>query len=354
MRNRIIAVCLLLTIVLPSTVLASYKGLPSNATHRTRIALRSCDISKLEGKSSDEIDKILYPSGMQLPTKYLDFAMFYNFSDYIEVSGATYTFLTNNWPNETATYTYPEVLAAQMFLYLWYAQNFAGSDFVCADTINTWIEDCIGDIEHPKCTTYITDTSILFKVLDSYKVSYETLSFHKAYLDDTVPLSRGRLFAWDTYVIDGYTAVSQQECAQFWSTRQEYMSKLSIAIMYVEDTTASFDCLYPSEGGNELSEGGAFAGMGTDDKDTSVVTPPSPSVDEEEPVEVPPAALVGDNYVNTVPVVGGGVGEVEREVDWRNMYTIACLVVAAIFVAVGVVVDYVNKRKDPLRNYKRW
>lgn len=80
------------------------------------IQLYDFEISDLYEADGDTIDKILYPSGMQLPTKYMDVLDFVPYKD-ISIDNIVSNFLNKYFSNAEGKFTYAEYKAAERFVY---------------------------------------------------------------------------------------------------------------------------------------------------------------------------------------------------------------------------------------------
>ena len=88
-----------------------------SAAQSAVVTLSSFDYSAVLDAESWEVDSILYPSGMRLPTKYVDILDFIPY-DGTELSNDVTEFLLKEYPEAAGVFTYPEYRAAERFVYL--------------------------------------------------------------------------------------------------------------------------------------------------------------------------------------------------------------------------------------------
>ncbi len=79
------------------------------------IKIVSPSIDELIAEGAD-IEALLYPSGLQLPTKYMDLLMLAPMNSSSTIVGETVNFLKTVAPNATSTYTFAEYEAADVYL----------------------------------------------------------------------------------------------------------------------------------------------------------------------------------------------------------------------------------------------
>ena len=112
--NKVLCAIILCGVLATNTVTV----LGANNSNTSAIDLVSYDYNALKVGTSDEIDEILYPSGLELPTKYMDFL------DFTPYSGKTITnnvasYLNEEYPSANAKFTYAEYRAAERYLYFY-------------------------------------------------------------------------------------------------------------------------------------------------------------------------------------------------------------------------------------------
>ena len=99
--------------------------IPVSAADMTAYTFRSASLDGVDTKDSSGIDATFYPSGLSLPTKYLDVVSFLPIESLETADPSVLEFLKINWPCEQG-YTYAEYRAAMMYLGL--VEMVSGSD----------------------------------------------------------------------------------------------------------------------------------------------------------------------------------------------------------------------------------
>lgn len=98
----------------------------AHATYSSQITIVPYDTNVWNIGTADDINAALYPSGMQLPTKYMDFLDFSFISTEFSVSNEVGTFLNRYWPEQRGRFTNAEYMAARRFIYLLRTYNTFG------------------------------------------------------------------------------------------------------------------------------------------------------------------------------------------------------------------------------------
>lgn len=88
---------------------------PAYAEETSAYTFRTVSLDDIESKDSGGIESTFYPSGLSLPTKYLDVVSFLPIKSSESVDPSVLEFLKINWPCEQG-YTYAEYRAAVMYL----------------------------------------------------------------------------------------------------------------------------------------------------------------------------------------------------------------------------------------------
>lgn len=84
---------------------------------RVIVPLREVNVQDLIGMSAEEVEATLYPTGMELPTKYLDFMMFHDpWEDTWQVYQEVKIFLDSYYPSADGYYTYAEIRTVEIYL----------------------------------------------------------------------------------------------------------------------------------------------------------------------------------------------------------------------------------------------
>lgn len=160
------------------------------------IQLSSFEISELYEADGDTMDKILYPSGMQLPTKYMDVLDFVPYKN-ISINNIVGDFLNKYFSNAEGKFTYAEYKAAERFVYfrsmisMWDESNVIVNSLSNIKNVFDWSMDGYFTVPVIEDATKLNN---LFKV---YGGLFEELSFgnnvsNYSDLYDKLFLDRGR------------------------------------------------------------------------------------------------------------------------------------------------------------------
>ena len=350
MRKVLIIFVLVATLSVQASATMYAKPLPDGLERMVSVTVRPVDLSKLAGAPVDEWERILYPSGMQLPTKYLDLALTSYVEASVEVSSATYVFLVKNWPCEDKAYTYPEILAAQMWLNVWFMSQFPLEPTSTSQAVTAWLAANELAVTPTTSTMTLTDTGAYWEAIVTAVALGRQSGVENFSTANGATYSMGYAFPWETYFMNASDDEQGIAFVEFWESRLQFMTDLGLTLVETSTSCCNFATMYPESQGHETSSGGAFESA-EEPSEPSVDVPPSVG-DTEKPNYKP--EYVGDDYVNTVPVITTGIGEPDKSIGLRDIYTTICIILAVVFIAVGTVVDYLKKRDDPASKYKRW
>lgn len=197
--------------------------------------------------SPEELDTLLYPSGMQLPTKYMDITMFLG-SDKstVEITKEAWEFLCENFAVPSKSYTMAEYITATM--YIWIKSALCGEINVSADEVEITAAT-VDDLGLDFTTIPFNTELINLDVLKSYIISY-TDSLGQA--PGSATQGQGMLLSIVTGCDDSATAGA--DCIEQWKrntqrvgidvqsfrlyieTRGTYMDALGIRVVPDADT----------------------------------------------------------------------------------------------------------------------
>lgn len=349
--RRVLIVCLAVLLAMSHAQAIEFsKPVPDGLDTSVTIKVKPVDFASLRGATAEEWDQTLFPSGMQIPTKYLDLSLAYDIGEETTISSAVYVFLVKNWPCLDKTYTYAEILAARMWVHIWSVTQLPVEEMSSALSAKMWLGS-IGEETVPTTTSVVISSPELFWSAVVSSIASESIEAD-AEIKTTggAPVRFDAGFNWEGYVLHGPNSVTEQKLSDFWETRLQYMQDVGLKVVQSETSLCDFNVLYPEEQTFETGPGGAF--------DTGETEVQKPATAPEEPAKTEPPKYapeyLGDSYVDTVPVITNGFGEVDREIGLRDTYTTVCIILAIVFITVGAVVDYLKKRDDPSRKYKRW
>lgn len=362
-KRRIILICLVGLMIFSLVFLMAIKFTGSaSAISKQTIQLISVSVLDIQNaNTSEELEQLLFPSGMKLPTKYMDF---YSFADVgetsWEVAAGTYEFLTTNFPTEGNRYTLAEVKAAQIFC-SWYStlnstkRSKSTEDVIALENLFSNSEiglyDEVYDVRLTNFETLKTLIASYVTVLnikeledaDSlvHKEKYvELLEMHPEY--NTV-MSMGVTYGWDFFADEEPGGVVVQMLKDFYDSRLTYCELLGLqftpsGMKFFSDpeTTEVIAPASPAETIEETPE--------------VTVSPepmpsPSPSIESVSPIE---AAKNQPNKAVTDFATGYTSDDVpERRMGWKDVGLIVSLVIVGVTVVYAGIVDWIRKRNRP-------
>lgn len=344
----------------------------------------------LAASDGRELDSLLYPTGMQLPTKYLDLFMFANLGerDWI-VTGRTYTLLRTFYPTVEDTYTFAECRTAQMFCG-WYdalcnSERKAGDRDIAAllNLDATAPLNLAGDV----ATVVPYDVSKLQEIVQQFS---SVLSLEEAVLDGAFvsseeyqsllssasefPYSFGYDYMWDAFYNTAPPDELSSQLEVFYNSRGGYCSALGLSwqptqVSYFNADTSIIGAVtevpvVDSPPDEEL--GLALPG------DTAVIPSESfvpedtapPATSEQNPVplvkptpHVTPTIDYNSIEANkTISDFATGLTDSDattKSLGWRDITVGIALCVILVAVITFGVNDWIKKRNDPTRRYRK-
>lgn len=248
----------------------------------TPISLKHVTFDEIKQAAADgDVDRAIYPSGMDLPTKYWDAFMFSEWGYTQEyVPYQVVNFLKKNWPTEDGTYTYAEVYSAVMFyaMYSWVWYEGEDTFFNChkASNVGFRMTDTPGVDPDTKWFYYKRDEGRA--IITDYDKLNEWLTLHEDVLrapgiDQELPLymedydfllgvngegiiyTIGYEYLWwkmsDFHVDDGSVRFSDERditLGEFIDTRDKYLASLGAKIELCGRTYMSEEQIYEYNG----------------------------------------------------------------------------------------------------------
>lgn len=344
------------------------------------VPLRKVSVLDILGVESIQgLEELLFPSGMLLPTKYLDIFSFFDPAvDRADTTKEVATFLNSAYPDAGGLFTMAEIKAAELYVGLLYATS--------ADVRSQDSPDIYGVqrfMEDAKVKLTGADmTSITVSDLDKFKAILQEHSFILAYseidsadeaanyweyglLTELQPDGSPLLGLGDRFMFASlysklspantffggdseYDAEVSDQLANFWRTRLQYMSLMGLEVVNAGLPTQFVEHV-PSAA---VEEGGEIATTPLDVEtvpvETTVVKPtPAPAFNPKE-YEYPASVTEF-----SAGIQGGVVQTTGPLLNAQDVLLRVSLVVVCVASVVLCILDFIRKRKDPARTF-RW
>ena len=320
--------------------------------------------------SSEELDKLLFPSGMKLPTNYLDILSFLNFGEEAYVSELTKDFLDSNYPLDGRSgYTQAEWRSAQ--LYVATRIMLESPDRTFKDRDYTAMVDFLDAADDRSLSVsnvelfrgmLVEYSDFLNGSLMSGSASYENSESYNEMLsgdESGIVYTLGMASILDVTADRPVDSYEERTLSVFWETREDYMSAMGLEFSGTADDTQLFSSV---EADDELSSQDC-----SEIDDTVVEEPESIVVGDETVVKEQESVVVEDTVSENQNILQSnseylksfatGITEsdaVERERSFRDYLLTVCIVLVAVCAIAYGVVDFIRKRNDPARKYRRW
>ena len=171
--KKIVSSLVLLAIILTAFPVTSVKAEPDVISSKVRVVGVSWE--KYYGVGSEELDALLYPSGMRIPTKYMDVFDLIPFVSDVIYDSEVGKFLNRYYPDANGVFTYAEYKAVERLLYFSYLANTYGEDNKVVASLKQLESKC--DVRFFSTLTDVRclDTLYLWKLLEPYKDLFITL-----------------------------------------------------------------------------------------------------------------------------------------------------------------------------------
>ena len=377
----------------------------------TNIKIREVPVIDLmDAESIEDIEYMLFPTGMELPTKYLDFFSFFDpFEFSLPASKEVAAYLNAAYPDAGA-FTMAEVKAAELYLGLLHAS---------LDGVRNPYDTDVWEASQFLKSNGISLTgsqlsTIVIEDLDKFKWQIAKHQFilnygqmttadpptnFSEYQDlvyipgDGSPLMgfgwNGRYDSWYCWqTIDDsnleasleYNAEIEERVAYFWQTRSAYMEQLGLGVAtasnpipFVEAVKQEDMWRYPTEGQESLLKPllsieewrPEKLQETTEQGPAPIETTPTESAPEDaEPAQKPvetvsptfnPQEQEYPEYVTDFSTgqQSNGSTAASRTYGFRDFLLIVSIVIVVMASVALFVVDTIRKRKDPMRTF-RW
>lgn len=352
--KRIAAIICFLAVLMSTTALAA-------PIDKVMVDVKLVPVSVddvLNVETVEELNSLLYPSGMQLPTMYLDFLMFSNIGEEtIVVSRETYDFLLSAFPTDGNCYTLAECFTAKLYL-SWYQTAYGDSkagheeeakDIVAVATDLGW--QFVGDVT----ANSVTDLDRLQSEIQKYyaaldiahlpeEVSYNEVPEYQDMVrvseSNGIQLSSGFEYLMQCDELEPIMGLDLQAFRSFVNTRGLYMDMLGISVfgagraLFGEETEGESAVVGGSTGTPAISsETNMNKPEGFNDLDIDTVTPNEGISDF-------------DSGYTSSDVTDGSIA-------FRDVTVAIALAVIVVAIVVYGVRDWYRKYKDPTRRW-RW
>ena len=324
-------ILLLLTAICVATPVSAVSTFDSDTLYNVDVLPVSFE--QILDADSQHLDQLLYPSGMELPTKYQDIMMFAEYNAPVAVYGDTLNFLHENFQTEGDKYTFAEIQTAQMYLAVhdWSTDRNSVVYKQLPDELSSAEQSVIIE-DVAKLRSYLNPLRNLLRGVDPEAEQSREVLPEYAYITELTPggfyLSMGDQFSWDKSLgmnyIDGFT----QRISSFLATRLAYMEAVGLRFT---DSSRTEPLAFPS-----------------------VVIVSAESELSQQPIET--IGHSNGNYVSefkspmSFEISDGNV----RTVGLRDIVMVSSIIVVVLAVIVKWIKDIVRRYNDPTRKYRQW
>ena len=310
-------------------------SVPSGAVDKFVITLSEPSKSLLDCSSAEELDSVLYPSGMELPTKYLDASIFTSSIASYTVSSETLEWITTHFPADS--YTFAEIRAAEMYLFVEkvFSEEEAGSS---ADAILEFY-DSMGVEGFP----------------GSYSLEIAVWDAFHSYINSLLsPSTEPSLDSWDFAFASEDIVWTEppslyvsEEIAEFFNFQSSLLPIIGLSFVYSSAELATYSFNQESELDVQQGKGRAdpIYVSQTSDINTSKEAPVD-RIDDKN-YTAPANKSVSDFVLvkdSNVPV--GIIGP-------RDIILVVALIFCSVCAIIFSILDWIRKRRDPTLRYKR-
>lgn len=359
-----------------------------------------------------QVDGVLYPSGMDLPTKYWDIYMFATTTGMtMPVPRQVATMLELNWPVEGGKYTYAEVLSCCIYysLYTWlYYSDFPAESGVPSVAAAYAVTQPFGIYNYSgrNLTAELGESTALLEILDRYRellepYIYESDNPENADLfpelmgdnDWEMPLTIGPSFDWfsnSNYEGARYMFSDDvyKRIADFLGTRKGYLNLIEAKLEAVPKNYMMDECVMAYNGvtptmveegyvalpcapllNGDLPSGamdlrdsdssGASAASSSSGSSTGQGTTVSSPISGgipylpsgEQNLEL--STLEPNEYVGAFRPNGSSGVETNGRRGVQDILTGLALVIVVVGLFGLLIIDFLRRRDDPMRKWKR-
>lgn len=295
----------------------------------------------LSCESAESLDSLLYPSGIEIPTKYLDASSLLFTATSLDVNVETYNWLRSNFPADT--YTFAEIYAADMYLYLdkcFQEDTLSGDQFAA----QTFYESCGISSNIAGYTVEITDWDLFKTYIDSALIFEEETLQSALYENSCVSVGMG--FDWFSE-FDLYTRDSVQF---FFDTRQTFMQSTGLAFAYSSSELANRE--KPVLADNTAENTDISVVDKTADLDLDTTAPDTVLPQTEPSTEIDYNSVRANSSISDFALVEQS-GLTQGSIGFHDVIIVVAIIIASAAAIVFCILDWLRKRRDPTRRYKR-
>lgn len=403
LRKRLGSLMLFAVLVTPTLAAAS----PEYGLTVSNIELREVLVDDLiQAEMPEDVEFLLYPTGMELPTKYLDFFSFFDpFEHSVVCSKEVASYLNAAYPEAGGVFTLAEVKAMELYLGLLHA---ALDGTRSPHEIDMW--EAFTFIKDNEVTlTGATPTTVAVQDMERFRgqlvahqmiLNYGQLDTadpatnYSEYQDlITVPVDGSPLmgFGWNSQYDNWYCWLTPEDSrlsadteydadvatrvAAFWQTRSKYMEQLGVSfvdasapIKFVESVDPSdmwrmvyldnTSLLVPALSVQEWRPS-------TQEVSQETVTPPATTAPVESvkptpmPESVPPSFKPQEQDYNDYVTEfnpgqqSNGSTMASRTYGWKDVLLVISIIIVVIASLTLFIMDAIRKKRDPMRTF-RW
>lgn len=359
--------CAIVGVLLLSTLIA-----PAMAAPASPIELIAFDYDSALAGAPDEIDAVLYPSGLCLPTKYCDLLDYIPYSGDVKDDDAS-AILNLMYPSAEGKFTYPEYMAARRFAFLLKAAyseedtNLYQEALVYNMSISDW--SLLEDFTNVKLqdTERFCNALLIYKELLLEGLEGKSLSGHPFWSMLTQDMGEGfKLTAGSSTFYDYEPIGSEDVELSSGITILDYIGQMPMLWTYLNCTfiptglNAWFsdsnivvgrnviDSPFPEALTVEVEEG---------NNEEAVVIEGTIAADSnrkpEKPKHITPTDVTKDSYNVQVDLSQDGIMRPEKVYNFRDVVSAIALIFSVVASITLCVINAVRKHRDPLYKWMR-
>lgn len=331
-------------------------ALGENIVEDQGIVLTPFDLSTVESEQALDIENILYPSGMQLPTKYLDLMDFCPHSGQITSNRVT-QFLNTFWPSCNGMFTYPEYRAAERFcFYIMLVSNYSdspvGTELLKLDRSSSWnLIDNISNVTISDVTHLRNALIIYHDLLTTAATMDDTLVNHPDYKSlvqkrsNGVILSTGESNGFDIDYPENNEFIASgllyselvSEYAGYWKFFSLTFTDTNLSARFIQEDNLGVVLTDPE--GNIIATTKVVASDSDDKIKDNTTAYHSRRLD--------PLYAVG-NRISLMPIPT----HEEKIYNALDVFTVIAVICTVISIVVLWILHEIKKREDPIRKWR--
>ena len=220
--STILVLVLLNLIALPVAAITE----SSNSIDRSSLDSGSVIVTGIQwddyfGLNSEELDRLMYPSGMKIPTKYMDLLDFIPFENKFIYNDEVSEFLNMYYPEANGLFTYPEYKAVERLFYFTKLNSVYGSNSTIVQTLHDIEKDSNIHFFKQLSDVRLLDTKYLWDLLEPYQVLFESLGTYSEDVIDSLEYSRFLALNAEDYMFTNGLSVKlegKNANSEYWGT----------------------------------------------------------------------------------------------------------------------------------------